>query len=131
MPRCHFCELEAHGPCMWPVDQFVEAEASELQAGDVVRRQTHKENDADEAWRMAVREVSPIKKDLLRVVVVIKSRAGQSVGGVYTFEVNTFSRIRILRKAPCGQQVCERHVIARGPGKYLCPAHWTAWEKVA
>lgn len=128
---CHFCELEAHGPCMWPVDQFVEAEASELQAGDVVRRQTDKETEADEVWRMKIREVNPIKGGLIRIVVVMRPRDGHPHAEVQTFEANTFSRIRILRKAPCGQQVCERHVIARGPGKYLCPARWTAWEKVA
>lgn len=130
MVNCFFCPLPSHGACAWPVDQYVESEASQLEPGDMVRRHTDKETEADRYYRMKIREVSKIKDDLLRIVVIIKARDGQPYAELQTFEANTFSRIRILRKAPCGQQACERHVIIRGPGVYLCATHWNDWQVV-
>lgn len=127
MAQCSFCSEEAHGPCAWPVERWVEREASELVPGEIVRR--HKENEADAAHTIRVDSVSKLDEMLLRVVVVIKPKSGEPL--MKMFETNTFQLVRVLRKVPCGALACENHLAARGPGIYNCRDHWMAWENVA
>lgn len=49
---------------------------------------------------------------------------------IRAFHVNGFQRIRVLRKVPCGVEVCQQHLQARGPGVCVCSSHWSAWENI-
>lgn len=126
--QCEIClrsyvEREAHGPCCWPVERFVVVELGDLQVGDVVKRF----QEAVERRGVAtVRSLSRLDKDMIEVSILISPP-----GRFKTFQANTFSRVRVLRKVPCGAMVCEGHLQARAPGKYVCADHWEAWEKAA
>lgn len=124
---CHFCAAPAHGLCAWPAEQWVERQAGDLVVGEVMRR--HKESAADLTHVITVRDLTLLDTYLLKVTVSIKPMMGPKMER--SFEVNTFSLVRVQRKAPCGKPVCESCLQARAPGVYVCRDHWNSWQAVA
>lgn len=126
--QCEIClreyvVREAHGECYWPVEKFVVIELENLQVGDVVRRF---QEAVEHKGVATVRSLSKLDKGMIEVSLLISPP-----GRFKTFQANNFSRIRVLRRVPCGAAVCEEHLQARAPGKYVCADHWEAWERAA
>jgi len=127
METCSYCEKEAHGTCSWPVEQFVEAELSDVKVGDTVARWPRDERKTSGV--AMVQDYHGMGGGIMRIELRIKY-PGRPFR-TKTFDGNHFSRIRVLRMAPCGLAVCEAHLQARGPGVYVCRDHFFAWEKIA
>ncbi len=107
------------------VTKFVDVPGMQLQVGDRVRRYDADETDRGRAVVYRIKEGRAYIEVELEITCKSGNRHHKLTGAPKG------ANWKALRRVPCGLPVCEAHLVARAPGKYLCWSHIDAWKAVA